>query len=270
MRTIAVYRPGKAFPSVSVTGARCDLMCEHCRGRFLKGMASIAAPQELLALAAELRAQGGAGLLLSGGCDAEGKVPLLPYLKAVREIKTTSGLLVNIHPGLVSGEEAERMVSSLADRISFDLVLDQDTIRNRMHLAREPGDYLDSFHALCRAFPGRVAPHVLLGTGSEERELEAVREACREDIPCLILLSLVGEKVADREGRLLRGVEEARRHHRSVLLGCMRPRGRPDVEMNVLEAGAEGIASPSLETVKRIRERGWKIEERNVCCALHR
>ena len=270
MRTISVYRPGRSFPSVSVTDAKCQLLCEHCRGRFLEGMRPIAGPQELLALAGELRSRGGTGLLLSGGCDAEGKVPLLPFVEAVREIKTTTDLLVNVHPGLVSAEEAERMALSLADRVSFDLVLDPDTIRARMHLARAPDDYLDSYRALCRAFPGRVAPHVLQGIGKEEHELEAVREACREDVPCLILLSLVGDKVPDREGRLLRGVEEARRCHRPVLLGCMRPRGLPDLEMSALEAGAEGIASPSSETMKKIRERGWKIEERSVCCALHR
>ncbi|MHC1710437.1 MAG: hypothetical protein AB9819_08550 [Methanomassiliicoccales archaeon] len=270
MRTIAVYRPGKAFPSFSVTGTQCQLRCEHCQGRFLKGMAPADGPQGLLALADDLRSQGGTGFLLSGGCDAHGKVPLLPYADAVRKIKTTTQLMVNIHPGLVSEEEAGILASSLADRVSFDLVLDEDVIRHRMHLDRSPDDNLRSFSALCRAFPGRVAPHVLLGTGREERELEAVREACREDVPCVILLSLVGEKVDDWEGRLLRAVEEARRHDRTVLMGCMRPRGNPELEMKALEAGAAGMASPSAGTMKRIKERGWSVEERQYCCALHR
>jgi hypothetical protein len=270
MRTIAVYRPGKDFPSVSVTGERCELLCEHCQGRFLKGMAPVDGGDELLALAEGIVSKGGTGFLLSGGCDGTGKVPLLPYVQAVRRIKTTTQLMVNLHPGLVSGKEAELLAASLADRVSFDLVLDQEVIRSRMHLDRTPEDYLDSFHEICRAFPGRVAPHVLLGTGKEDNELEAVRQACREDIPCVILLSLVGGKVPDREGRLLRAVKEARGLNRAVLLGCMRPRGDPDLEMKVLEEGAEGIASPSAETIKRMRERGWKVEERRYCCALHR
>lgn len=270
MRTIAVYRPGKAFPSVSVTGERCQLMCEHCQGRFLKGMAPVTGKGDLLSFADEVRRQGGTGFLLSGGCDKNGKVPLLPFVEEVRKIKTSTGLLVNLHPGLVTREEAELLSTSLADRVSFDLVLDQGSIRSRMHLDRTPDDYLDSFRVLCRAFPGRVAPHVLLGTGKEEHELEAVRVACREDIPCVILLSLIGEKVQDREGRLLRAVKVARDLNRPVLLGCMRPRGAPGLEMSALEEGAEGIASPSAETIRRIRERGWSVDERRHCCALHR
>ncbi len=270
MRTIAVYRPGKAFPSISVTGEKCQLLCEHCQGRFLKGMAPVSGPDDLLAFAEGLISQGGTGFLLSGGCDARGKVPLLPFVETVREIRRTSGLLVNLHPGLVSEEEATALSTSLADRVSFDLVLDQDVIRNRMHLDLTPDDHLRSFHALCRAFPGRVAPHILLGTGREDRELEAVKEACREDIPCVILLSLVGERVHDREGRLLRAVREVRDNQRRALLGCMRPRGDPDLEMKVLEEGAEGIASPSAETMKNMKERGWQVEERRYCCALHR
>lgn len=265
-----MYRPGKAFPSFSVTGAQCQLLCEHCQGRFLKGMSSVNGPDELLALADVVRSAGGTGFLLSGGCDEHGKVPLLPYVEAVRKIKTTTQLMVNLHPGLVSEEEADRLASSLADRVSFDLVLDEGVIRHRMHLGRSPVDYLCSFQALCQAFPGRVAPHILLGTGREERELEAIREACREDVPCVILLSLVGEKVDDREGRLLRAVKETRSHGRTVLMGCMRPRGNPELEMRALEAGAEGMASPSVETLKMMKEKGWGVVERRYCCALHR
>jgi len=270
MRTIAVYPPGKAFPSFSVTGAQCQLLCEHCQGRFLNGMGPVDGPEGLLALADDVRSRGGTGFLLSGGCDVQGKVPLLPYVDAVKEIKTTTQLMVNIHPGLVSEDEADILASSLADRISFDLVLDEEVIGQRMHLGRSPDDYLSSFHALCQTFPGKVAPHVLLGVGREDRELEAIREACQEDVPCLILLSLVGEKVDDWDGRLLRAVKETRRHGRTVLMGCMRPRGNPELEMRALEAGAEGIASPSAETMKMIKEKGWRVEERRYCCALHR
>lgn len=270
MRTIAVYRPGKAFPSFSVTGDQCQLLCEHCQGRFLKGMAPVTGTERLLALADNLCSQGGTGFLLSGGCDTQGKVPLLPYTEAIRKIKTTTQLMVNLHPGLVSEDEADILASSLADRVSFDLVLDEDVIRRRMHLGRTPDDHLRSFRALCHAFPGKVAPHVLLGTGTEVAEMEAIRAACRENVPCVILLALMGEMVEGLEGRLLRGVEEARSHGRAVLIGCMRPRGNPRLETMALEAGAAGIASPSAGTLKRIRERGWAVEERQYCCALHR
>jgi len=269
MRTIALYRPGNAFPSISVTGDRCELLCEHCQGRYLKGMTPVLSPPALLSMARDIEAAGGTGLLLSGGCDGQGRVPLEPFLPAVRCIKESTSLKVNLHPGLVSEERARDIANSGADRISFDLLMDEGTMKERMHLDRSPDDNLRSFLSLCRAAPGRVAPHVLLGAGREEKELEAVRVACDQDIPCLILLSLLGERVEDWEGRLLRAVREGVSDGRKVLLGCMRPRGRPDVEMAALEAGAEGIASPSALTVKGIKERGWAWKEHRTCCALH-
>lgn len=244
-------------------------MCDHCQGRFLKGMSPVESPQALLAIARELRSRGGSGLLVSGGCDAEGRVPLAPYLPTVREIRAEHGLMINLHPGLVS-EEADALAGSMADRISFDLVLDQRAIRERVHLNKTPDDYLRSFHALRRAAPGRVAPHILLGLGDEENELRAVREACHEDVPCLVLLSLMGLEVRDRRSRLLRAVQEGVDKGGTVLLGCMRPRGDPITEIAALEAGAEGIACPDARTLRAIGERGWKVDERPVCCALHR
>ena len=270
MRTVAVYRPGRAFPSISVTGDRCELLCEHCRGKYLKGMTPTVSPDELISLAHRIHSEGGTGLLLSGGCDRRGRVPLLPFLPAVREIKNRTALLVNLHPGMVDEEEAQAIAASGADRISFDLVLDEDVLLERMHLDRGPEDNLASFRHLVRAAPGRVTPHVLLGAGREERELEAVREACGENVPCIILLSLLGEKVPDWEGRLLRAVQEGVRGRRPMLLGCMRPRGRPEVEVAAIEAGAMGIANPSPQAVELFRGKGWTVQERRTCCALHR
>ena len=175
-----------------------------------------------------------------------------------------------LHPGVVSPGEAEAIVDSGADRISFDLVLDAGAIEHRMHLERSPEDYMASFRSLVRAAPGRVAPHVLLGTGMEDSELRAVRAASREDVPCVILLSLLGQEVPDWEGRLLRAVEEGAKGGRPILLGCMRPRGRPEVEIAALEAGAAGIANPSARTVEWIGHNGWCSIEHRACCALHR
>ena len=232
-------------------------------------MRPVHTPDELMTLSKTLVGAGASGLLLSGGCDASGKVPLSPYLETVKRIKEDTPLKVNLHPGLANPEEAEHIALSGADRISFDLVLDEAVVHNDMHLNVPPSDHLRSFHSLCRAAPGRVAPHILLGLGEEEKEMEAVRAAVAEEVPCVILLSLLGKKVDDWDGRLLRAVKAAA-PYRPVLLGCMRPRGRPDVEMAALDAGAVGIACPSPATVRSIEDRGWEAEWRKECCALYR
>jgi uncharacterized radical SAM superfamily protein len=109
---------------------------------------------------------------------------------------------------------------------------------------------------------------VLIGAGKEEFELDAVRLAGGADVPCIILLSLLGEKVDDWEGRLLRAVTAGAATGRPVLLGCMRPRGRSDVEIEALRTGAAGIACPAAATAKWALENGGQW--RRGCCALHR
>jgi len=245
-------------------------MCEHCQGRFLEGMLPARTPEELRSLAQVLCAQGASGFLLSGGCDRSGKVPLSRFLPTVQGIKRSTPLLINLHPGLVSRDEADQIASCGADRVSFDLTLDEEVLHRRMHLERTSEEVLSSFKHLCDAAPGKVAPHILLGVGREERELDAVSMAGKEAVACTVLLSLLGKTVEDWEGRLIRAVEVGTEKGRPVLIGCMRPRGRPGVEVAALEAGAVGIACPSARTVAAIKEKGWEVEWRQVCCALHR
>ncbi|MBN1109463.1 MAG: radical SAM protein [Methanomassiliicoccales archaeon] len=269
-RTVYLYRPGKDFPALSVTGEECQLQCDHCRGRYLRGMVPVRSPQELLRKASELNAAGATGLLLSGGCDRRGRVPLLPFLPAVREVKEITPLSVNLHPGLVSQKEAEKIASTGVDRISFDLVLDPRVLRERMHLSVGPEENVHSFQRLCRSAPGRVVPHVLLGLGDERQELGAVRMAREEGAPCVILLSLLGEHVPDWQDRLLRAVRAAAELNITSLLGCMRPRSFPGLEMAALEAGAAGVACPAPGLLEELKGKGWKVERHSECCALHR
>jgi hypothetical protein len=56
---------------------------------------------------------------------------------------------------------------------------------------------------------------------------------------------------------------------RPVTLGCMRPRGNPDLEFKCFEAGISGIAIPSKETVRHLEQSGIKVEKKEVCCSFH-
>ena len=75
---------------------------------------------------------------------------------------------------------------------------------------------------------------------------------------------------ADLDERLVRFVERASRWPAPVLVGCMRPRGRWEMEVRCILAGAAGMASPSSKTVDWLRRNDYSIVEKNVCCALHR
>ena len=62
--TVIAYYPGNDFPSISVTGTRCDQMCEHCRAVHLRGMIAAEDVESFSNLAQSLAKKGCKGYLL--------------------------------------------------------------------------------------------------------------------------------------------------------------------------------------------------------------
>ena len=91
---ITFYLPGMIryesrrgrYPAISLTGSRCELQCEHCKGRLLDPMIQVTEPDDLLEKAVYLEKRGAHGLLLSGGSDREGRLPWAKYGDAIREL----------------------------------------------------------------------------------------------------------------------------------------------------------------------------------------
>src|SRR5512147_3257141 len=113
-RTLVAYHPGINFPAVSLTGRACMLQCEHCRGHHLGGMRDGSRPGSLLEIASGAKRAGATGMLISGGCDIEGKVPILERAQEIMEVKRY-GLLLNIHTGLLDDDEADKVSELGAD-----------------------------------------------------------------------------------------------------------------------------------------------------------
>lgn len=271
-KTLAVYRPGRSFPALSVTGTRCALRCEHCGGRFLRGMTAAERPEALLEEARKARAAGAEGVLISGGCDEDGTVPLVPFAGAIAALRA-EGLLVNLHPGLVDEEEARQLAATGAEAVSFDLVQDGEAIRSALHLDAVPADYEAALRALLAA-GARVAPHVLVGLQSEEGERRCLELLSRLPVAAVVVLAMVpppGRRpLPGLADRLVSFVGRATALPCPVLLGCMRPRGWEGTEIRCVQAGAAGIVNPAPGTVAWARSAGYEVAESARCCALHR
>jgi lipoyl synthase len=272
---IFFFHPGKKFPAFSVTGSRCELQCDHCRGRYLLGMRPINTPEELEKAALTLVAEGGTGLLLSGGCDRRGRVPLSPYLETIGRIKESTGLLVNLHTGLLDEGAASQLIASGADAFSVDVLQDRRTISDVLHLDASSHDYSRTVELLSRS--GRLVPHVCVGLQSEEGENATLDLLASVEVAALIVLGLMPAKGTPMEGgrlqpeRLVRFIARAvKRIDAPVLLGCMRPRGDRAVEEGAIEAGIAGMVNPSSQAVEFAVKRGLTIEERETCCSLYR
>ncbi len=270
---VSFYRPGGNFPAFSVTGGRCALQCDHCRGRYLQGMHTVGAPEELERAALHLSAQGGEGLLLSGGCDPQGRVPLHPFLGAVRRIKSRTSLAINLHPGLLDEAEAEMVAACGADAFSIDMVQDPATIEGTLHLHASPRDYALTLELL---EPTRcVVPHVCVGLQSEEGEEGTFDLISSHRVRAVVVLGLMGARGTPWEGRSVKAdrlsgaVRQAVSSNIPTVLGCMRPRGHWEVEVQAIQDGAAGVVNPSPRTVEWVKEKGYQVRDVPCCCALH-
>ena len=252
--------------AVSVTGAACALRCAHCNGHYLAGMRRLDDP----ALDAAR------SLLISGGCDREGRVPVLPHLGAIARL--AAGRRLNWHVGLID-EATMLAIRPYADVISFDFVGDDDTIREVYGLAKTVGDYVACFQMLRRY--ARVVPHVTIGLHGgrlrgERRALEILRSLGADELVLIVFIPTPGTAFAACEPPRLNEVVDLIAEARvcfpdvPVRLGCMRPGGeyREQLDPLAVEVGLNGIVNPARGAVRAAQRLGLRIEWGDECCVL--
>lgn len=267
-----------SFVDVSVTGGECALDCDHCGGVLLESMEHVSNPEEMRRLGRELAEEGADGVLVSGGADESGRVPLTRFLPAMEEMKDL-GLDVIAHTGLVTERDAEGLAEAGVDQVLLDVIGDRSTIREVYHLDREPRDYRDSLQRLKDAGL-TTAPHVVAGLhGGEVRgEYEALRVVteAESDVVVIVALSpLPGTRFSDAEPpgpeEIARLVAAARilNPEKRVALGCARPAAtKGELDRLAVDAGVSTISYPSDSGLDRARERGLSIDFSELCCTL--
>ena len=127
--------------ALSITGSHCQLNCKHCGGRILQNMTAAETPEALKKAAERIAGQGGRTILISGGADKEGRVPLGPFIRVMKEIRSELGLKVLVHTGLVSEELAEGLAEAGVDLALLDIIGDNGTIRDIYHLQASVEDF---------------------------------------------------------------------------------------------------------------------------------
>jgi uncharacterized radical SAM superfamily protein len=234
--------------------------------------------ESLIDLAKELDANGAEGLLVSGGCDRNGKIPLGPFLPALKRIKSETSLKINLHTGLVEADEAAQIAATGVDCISFDLVQDPDVISKVLHLSCGAKAYSSTLEAFFSSGVRRVVPHLLVGmSGDEDRfEIAAIETAARYPIAGLVVIALMPTKgtpmqnvAPPSQGHLLEVLERAiDALDVPIMLGCMRPRGNWKMETKAIELGVRRIAMASPRTEEWAIAQGYRIVKRPSCCVF--
>lgn len=269
----------RRFASISVTGRSCVLQCAHCQGQLLAGMLPAPDPESLLALGQQLLDRGCEGVLISGGADASGAVPLDRHLSAIARLKSW-GLRVIVHTGLLDRGTARGLKLAGVDQVLFDVIGDANTIRQVLHLDRTPEDYAETLQLL-RQEGLSVAPHVVVGLHygqlcGELTALEMVRRVGAEVIVIVVLRPLPHTPMDGLQGvdprtvGRLAAVARLSNPNTPLTLGCARPAG-PDkakIERWAVLAGVNVVAYPDPATVHLAETLGLRVEYVEQCCTL--
>lgn len=268
-----------SFVNLSVTGRKCACRCAHCNGKLLETMMPTPTPQEMRRTVDHLVKKGCRGILVSGGADINGEVPLIPFVEAMK-YAGERGLRVLVHTGLVQRETAIGLKEAGVDQVLLDVIGDESTIREVYHLNRKPQDYLDSMLA-CREIGLNIAPHVVIGLHfgrilGEMHALEMIRQADPQALVLVIMSPMGGTLMAEVEPPpvwdVVQVIGTARICNPNVplTLGCARPPGkyRQDIERLAVDCGVNAIAYPDEATVAYAEGKGLKGFFSEECCSL--
>jgi len=268
-----------AFVNLSVTGSNCACRCEHCAGRLLESMVATPSPEEMKLVIDRLVKHDCQGILVSGGANSQGEVPLLPFA-GMLAYAHEKGLKVLVHSGLVKKETAAALREAGVDQVLMDIIGDRETIRQVYHLDQEPEQYLQSM-LNCRNEGLQIAPHVIIGLHfgqirGEFNALQMIQQAEPETVLLPVLTPACGTAMADiRPPQLddaVKVLATARVLHpgTAISLGCARPPGiyKRQLEIRAVDCGVNGIAYPDESTVKYSGSRGLKPVFNEECCSL--
>jgi uncharacterized radical SAM superfamily protein len=269
------------FAAISVTGRDCDLKCDHCQGKLLESMIPAQTPEIFLATADRLRSQGGLGLLLSGGADRNGEVPLERFLPAIRIVKEKDPRFkIIVHTGLIRQSLARDLKEAGVDQVLIDVIGDDETIRQVYHLDRRVEDYEETL-AMLKEAGHCLAPHIIIGhhfgeIRGEWRALEMVTRIGVDTLVLVVIKPLSSPKKGSfriptpEETSRISSVARILNPSIPIRMGCIRPAHpwKAKMEKGFIDSGVNTIAYPLQGTIEYAKEKGLKTRFSEMCCSL--
>ena len=269
------------FAAISITGSHCDLRCAHCKGKLLESMIPAEDPQTFLRTADRLRLDGAHGILVSGGADQNGEVPLKKFIPSIREIKEKAPQFkVIVHTGLIRREISRELKDAGVDQILLDIIGDNDTIHEVYHLNKRVEDYEETLWML-KEMGHRLAPHIIIGhhfgeIRGEWRALEMITLIGVQTIVLVVLKNLQSEgenhlKVPKPEEiSKISAIARILNPDIPIRMGCIRPAHpwKAAMERGTIDSGINTIAYPLQGTIDYAKEVGFKTKFIDMCCSL--
>lgn len=272
----------RSFVSISLTGAECALACDHCNMSILKSMAAL--PKfdgSLFDMCSELARQGAGGVLISGGSNKKGRVPLLKHIPDLVRVRRELGMTIRIHPGIPDEETVAALAEVGIDGAMMDIIGDNDTIRDVYHLTDTTTDDYEQALVLLDRYGVPSIPHIILGLHwgqmrGEQTALEIIAGHQHKAVVLVILMPLSSAPMARVTPPPVEDSMEffARARvalpHSPLMLGCARPAGQSKLATDraAVDAGFNGIAYPAEGIISYARQRGLQPKLINACCGV--
>jgi hypothetical protein len=262
----------KNTSSVSLTGNYCYLNCKHCGGHYLNNMARVKDMENLVK-------KGFTSFLISGGLLADRKVPLTIFADTLYTLKTKYNLKYNVHTGYVD-EKDIHVLKEIADTVSFDLVGDQQTVRE-VYGKFDYDKMWASFELLVNN-DFVVKPHITIGLNKgefshEQKAIEKLKKFADQidEIIFLVFIPTVGTEFYSYQPPKVTDVvsflSKARKDfpYKKLTLGCMHPKGKYREELQTRLLGiVNKIVQPIGKVIEKAERENYQISYSYECCAF--
>ena len=285
--TFSFYLPGMIryghergrYPAISITGNKCELLCEHCKGRLLEPMVKITNPDELVPIAQKFKKNGAHGVLLSGGSDHEGRLPWKRYSSAIKRMHEKTALHISVHSGFPDHETCRLLKEAGVTQALIDVMGDQETATRIYHL-KGLKQVFDALNVIKQSGL-ELVPHIVVGLNhgkieAEHEALKIIRDYPPKALVIVVLTPLKGTPMSRVSppspieiGRL---IARARllMPEVPISLGCERPRNRDGwiMEKLAILAGSNRMAVWSEEAIQTAKDLGLTLCFQSTCCSL--
>ncbi len=269
----------ESFVNISVTASKCSCKCDHCGGKLLQTMIPATSSKRIMRVADNLQQMGSNGILISGGANLRGEVPLLPIIDGIKYAKDL-GLKVVVHTGLLNEETAKALKKAGVDRVLIDVIADESTIKSVYHLDMVPQDYGLALQ-IAKDAGLILAPHIVVGLHygeikGEYKALEMIKKVDPHALVIVILTPQTGTVMENVDFPDINQVTEILAYtritfpHIPVNLGCARPHGlyKRELEKIAVDCGVDGMAYPDESTFLYVEKKGLTYTVSEECCSL--
>ena len=271
-RKIGVFQVRKKFAVVSITGSYCYLRCKHCNARYLSSMIP-SSPKLLRKTIDKLYTQGVRGILLSGGFNKDGYLPIGESINDLEYAKKL-GFVINAHLGFIDKKDLLYDIKELIDVVDFEFTLSRNYIANTRGKKFSPETYKSTIENMVDAGLN-VVPHLFLWHPWSSldlliEEINFIKNLGINTINTLVYIPSFSTYL-DKE-RLLPLITSRIKWLRhefegNIYMGCMRPHIlKKELDSFIVEKRlVERIANPHPLVIKKFHN---DIELFDACCSI--